>query len=55
MASRLNGDEGLTLGWENPLEMEWQPTPIFLPGEFLFKGAWRAAAHRVAKSRTGLK
>ena len=22
-----------TLGWENPLEEAWQPTPVFLPGE----------------------
>ena len=22
-----------SLGWEDPLRMEWQPTPIFLPGE----------------------
>ena len=22
------------LGWEDPLEREWQPTPVFLPGEF---------------------
>ena len=21
------------LGWEDPLEKEWQPTPLFLPGE----------------------
>ena len=21
------------LGWEDPLEEEWQPTPVFLPGE----------------------
>ena len=20
------------LGWEDPLEKEWQPTPVFLPG-----------------------
>ena len=20
-----------SLGWENPLEKEWQPTPVFLP------------------------
>ena len=20
-------------GWEDPLEKEWQPTPVFLPGE----------------------
>ena len=23
-----------SLGQENPLEKEWQPTPLFLPGEF---------------------
>ena len=23
-----------SLGWENPLERKWQPTPICLPGEF---------------------
>ena len=22
------------LGWENPLEKKWLPTPVFLPGEF---------------------
>ena len=22
-----------TLGWEDPLEEAWQPTPVFLPGE----------------------
>ena len=22
------------LGWEDPLEKEWLPTPVFLPGEF---------------------
>ena len=21
------------LGWEDPLEKEWLPTPVFLPGE----------------------
>ena len=21
------------LGWEDPLERKWQPTPVFLPGE----------------------
>ena len=24
----------LSLGQEDPLRREWQPTPIFLPGEF---------------------
>ena len=23
-----------TLGWEDPLEKGWLPTPVFLPGEF---------------------
>ena len=23
-----------SLGWEDPLEREWLPTPVFLPGEF---------------------
>ena len=23
-----------SLGWEDPLEREWQLTPVFLPGEF---------------------
>ena len=22
-----------SLGWEDPLEKAWQPTPVFLPGE----------------------
>ena len=22
-----------SLSWEDPLEEEWQPTPVFLPGE----------------------
>ena len=24
------------LGWEDPLEDAWQPTPVFLPGELLW-------------------
>ena len=23
-----------SLGWEDPLEKEWLPTPVFWPGEF---------------------
>ena len=26
-------DVGSILGWEDPLEEAWQPTPVFLPGE----------------------
>ena len=27
------GDLVQSLGWKDPLEKEWQPTPVFLPGE----------------------
>ena len=43
-----------SLGQEDPLERRaWQPTPVFLPGEF-HRGAWRVAVHGVAKSQTQL-
>ena len=35
-----------SLVWEDPLEKEKVPTPIFLPGEF------HGPVHEVAKSRT---
>ena len=28
-----------SLGWEDPLEKKWQPTPVFLPGE---SHGWRS-------------
>ena len=28
-----------SLGWEDPLEKEWQPTPVLLPGKF---HGWRS-------------
>ena len=31
-----------------PWRRNWQPTPVFLPGEL--HGAWRATVHGVAKS-----
>ena len=34
---------------------KWQPTPVFLPRESCVGGAWWAAVHRVAQSRTQLK
>ena len=34
---------------------EWQPTPVFLPGESQGWGAWWAAVYGVAQSRTRLK
>ena len=33
---------------------KWQPTPVFLPGDPMGGGAWQAAVHGVAKSRTWL-
>ena len=34
---------------------KWQPIPVFLPGESRDGGAWWAAIHGVAQSRTQLK
>ena len=34
---------------------KWQPTPVFLPGEFQGREAWLAAIYGVAQSRTRLK
>ena len=33
---------------------KWQLTPVFLPGNPMDRGAWRATVHGVAKSRTWL-
>ena len=27
------GDKSFILGWNDPLERKWQPTPVFLPGK----------------------
>ena len=32
----------------------WQPTPVFLPGESVGRGAWWATVHGVTQSRTWL-
>ena len=42
-------------GWKDILEKEmalqWgKPTPVFLPGGSMDRGAWLAIAHEVAKS-----
>ena len=34
--------------------LQWQPTPVLLPGKSHDGGAWWAAVHGVAKSQTGL-
>ena len=40
-----------SLSWEVPWRRAWEPTPVFLPGEF---HGQRSLVHGVAKSRTGL-
>ena len=30
----------------------WQPTPVFLPGKSMNRGAWQAAVHRVTQNLT---
>ena len=35
-----------------PWRRAQQPTPVFLPGETMDRGAWQATIHGVAKSRT---
>ena len=30
------------LGWAGPLGRAWLPTPVFSPGDFTDRGAWRA-------------
>ena len=39
-----------SLGWEDPLEEAWQPTPEFLPGESMDRDAWWVLVHRVPKN-----
>ena len=48
------GDPGLSLAQEDPLEKEWPPTPVFLPGNSRDRGAWRAAVLGLANSWTRL-
>ena len=38
----------------SPWRRAWQPTPVFLPGKPMDRGAGRATAHGVAKSQTWL-
>ena len=37
-----------------PWRGEWQPTPVFLPGKSMNRGAWWATVHGVAKSQAQL-
>ena len=48
-------DAGLIPGLGRfPWRRAWLPTPVFLPGESMDRGAWRALVHSVTKSRTWL-
>ena len=38
-----------SLGWEDLLEKEWQPTPVFLPEESHAQRSPGATVHGVAK------
>ena len=38
-----------SLGWEDPLEKEWLPTPVFLPGEFHGPRSWVVYSPQVRK------
>ena len=40
------------LGQDDPLEREWQPTPVFLLENPMDTGALWATVHRVEKSQT---
>ena len=33
-----------------PWRRKWQPTPVFLPGNSMDRGAWQATVHEVTKS-----
>jgi len=48
------GDPGSILGWEIPWRRAWQPTPLFLPGEFHGQKSLAGYSPRVAKSQTQL-
>ena len=37
---------------KTPWRRKWQPTPVFLPGKSLDRGAWQTTVHEVAKSWT---
>ena len=38
-----------SLGQEDPCECKGQPTPVFLPGKPLDRGAWQVTVHGMAK------
>ena len=47
------GDVGLIHGSEDPQEMEWPPTPVFLPGKS--HGQRSLAGYSILSSQTRLR
>ena len=39
------------LDQKEPLEKEWQSTPVFLPGKYMDRGAWCTTVYGVEKSQ----
>ena len=54
--SACNAEDQGSIPWlgRPPGEGEWQPTPVFLPGEFHDRRAWWVTIHAVTKSLTQL-
>ena len=48
------GDTGSISGWEDPLEKEMDPTPVFLLGKSHGQRSLAATVHGVTKSQTRL-
>ena len=48
------GDQSIKADTIEAWRKQWHPTPVLLPGNPMDGGAWWAAVHRVAKSRTPL-
>ena len=44
-----------SLGWEDPLEKEMAPTPVFLPRNPLDGGFWWVMVHKVTKESYMIK
>ena len=45
-------DTGSSWVWKVSWKRKWQPTPVFLLGNPMDRGAWHATVHGVAKSWT---
>ena len=52
MVKNLPAMQGTQIPGKIPCRRKWQPTPVFLPGEFHGKRTWQAIVHGVTKSWT---